>query len=482
VRSDAQPAANPPAAPQPGLTRHVAAWVAGLRHAQLPEATRQAVRAALLDTLGVGLYGRALPWSRAVAQWAAQGRGVGGSANGGATGWGEAAPSLRAADAALVNGVAAHAYELDDYHNAKLHPGAVVIPAVLALGEAVQADGAALELAIAAGYEVMIRTGLALDPSAARLRGWHLTGVCGPLGAAAGCASLLGLDAEHTAWALGLAGTQGAGLFAFNADGAMSKRFHAGRAAQAGVMAAELAALGFTGPTQIYEAADGGFLAAHSNVLHPRALTDGLGESFLLDVTSFKPYSCCGSIHAHVDAARALPVASPADLAGRRVRAGVARVVDVQCGYDYAPGTEMNAQMSLRYCVAVALLERQALPAQFVPEKLRDPAIVALAQRLEIVHDPALDEIYPAHMVGWVELERTPGGGDFARQYLLDPSGATTNPNREAALREKFHQLLDGVLPTAAAQVLERMVGDLPGTTAGALARAMAVPGAGNGG
>lgn len=473
-----QPVRSTPASPQPGLTRHVAAWVAALRHEHLPASTRHAVRAALLDTLGVGLYGRALPWSRAVAQWAAEGSGAQGSA----TCWGQGGPTLRASDAALVNGVAAHAYELDDYHNAKLHPGAVVIPAVLALGEAVGADGTALEVAIAAGYEVMIRTGLALDPSAARLRGWHLTGVCGPLGAAAGCASLLGLDAERTAWALGLAGTQGAGLFAFNADGAMSKRFHAGRAAQSGVMAAELAALGLTGPTEIYEAADGGFLQAHSDVLHPEALSDGLGETYLLDATSFKPYSCCGSIHAHVDAARALPVTSAQQLSGRRVRVGVAHVVDVQCGYDYTPGTEMNAQMSLRYCVAVALLERQALPAQFVPDKLRDPEIVALAQRLEIVHDAALDKIYPGHMVGWVELERMPGGGDFERQYLLDPSGATTNPNREAALREKFHQLMDGVLPSAAAHALEALARDLPGTTAQALVRAMATPGAVNGG
>jgi 2-methylcitrate dehydratase PrpD len=102
----------------------------------------------------------------------------------------------------------AHAFELDDYHNAKLHPGAVVIPAALAIAEEINASGEKLLLAIAAGYEVMIRSSLALEPSAARLRGWHLTGACGPFGAAAACAVLLGLDAERTAWALGLAGVQ----------------------------------------------------------------------------------------------------------------------------------------------------------------------------------------------------------------------------------------------------------------------------------
>ena len=142
----------------------------------------------------------------------------------------------------------------------------MVIPAALALAEAHDAPGALLETAIAAGYEVMIRTGLALDPSVARLRGWHLTGVCGPLGAAAAGAVLLGLDGERCAWALGLAGTQGAGLFAFNADGTMSKRLHPGFAARAGVTAVQLAARGVSGPTQLYEAADGGFLAAFSDV------------------------------------------------------------------------------------------------------------------------------------------------------------------------------------------------------------------------
>ena len=114
-----------------------------------------------------------------------------------ATVWGEAAPSLRAADAALVNGTSIHAFELDDYHQAKLHPGAVVIPAAIAMAEKLDASGERLVTAIAAGYEVMIRTSLALNPSAARLRGWHLTGVCGPFGAAAACASLLGLDEEQ---------------------------------------------------------------------------------------------------------------------------------------------------------------------------------------------------------------------------------------------------------------------------------------------
>src|SRR5688572_21883436 len=232
----------------PAATRDVAQWVSNLRYEALPERTREVVRCAVLDSLGCGVYGYATPWARMLLEWARAG-----GNRGEARVWGDAAPSLRAADAALVNGTSSHAFELDDYHNAKLHPGAVVVPAALAMAEKLNSSGEALVTAIAAGYEVMIRSSLALNPSAARLRGWHLTGVCGPFGAAAACAVLMHLDAERSAWALGLAGTQGSGLWAFNADGAMSKRFHAGRAAYSGVLAAELAQMGFTGPTRIYE-------------------------------------------------------------------------------------------------------------------------------------------------------------------------------------------------------------------------------------
>ena len=210
-----------------GPTMQLAQWISTLTYGDLPARTKAVVRLALLDTVGCGVYGYQTPWTLALLKWAQAG-----ATKGHSRVWNDTQPKLRAADAAMVNGTASHAFELDDYHNAKLHPGAVVIPAVLAMAEEHAVSGERLVTAIAAGYEVMIRSSLALNPSAARLRGWHLTGACGPFGAAAACAVLLGLDAERTAWALGLAGTQGAGLWAFNADGAMSKRLHAGKAAQ----------------------------------------------------------------------------------------------------------------------------------------------------------------------------------------------------------------------------------------------------------
>ena len=423
----------------PAATMQVANWVSQLRHEQLPQRTREVVRCAILDTLGCGVYGYNTPWAQMLLKWARSG-----GHNADATVWGDAERSLRTADAALVNGTSSHAFELDDYHNAKLHPGAVVVPAALAMAEKLGSDGKRLVTAIAAGYEIMIRSSLALNPSAARLRGWHLTGVCGPFGAAAACAVLMGLDAERTAWALGLAGTQGSGLWAFNADGAMSKRLHAGKAAHSGVLAAELAEIGFTGPTQIYEFEDGGVLKAYSDASDPVPLTAELGREYRLDSTSIKPYSCCGSTHSYVDAALILrqKLGAPWD-SNRRVKVGLSKVVDVQCGFDYRPSNVLNAQMSLRYIVAAALVEGQALPPQFSDQKMSDPGLVSLAQKLELAHDPKLDELYPKNFAGWVAAE---SNGEWTRADVLDPSGSPAAPIDARGITEKFRGI-NGHLP-----------------------------------
>ena len=155
----------------PSLTAELAGWLAGLRPEALPESTRHAARLALLDTMGAALHGRQEFWAETALSWARRGAGPPGNGEGLATVWGEAGPSLRPADAALVNGVAAHAFELDDFI-AKLHPGAAVVPAALALAERLGSGGEAIETAVVAGYEVMVRASRALDPNAARLRGW----------------------------------------------------------------------------------------------------------------------------------------------------------------------------------------------------------------------------------------------------------------------------------------------------------------------
>jgi 2-methylcitrate dehydratase PrpD len=178
-------------------------------------------------------------------------------------------------------------------------------------------------------------------------------------------------------------------------------------------------------------------LKAYSDRSDPAPLTAELGTVYRLDTNRIKPYSCCGSTHSYVDAAFELRrrLGTPWD-AKRRVRVGLAKVVDVQCGFAYIPTSALNAQMSLRYVVAAALLEGQVLPPQFSDKKLSDPAITELAQRIELEHDPALDKLYPQQFAAWIAVEDD--AGKWVRVDVLDPLGSEANPVGERGVIEKF--------------------------------------------
>lgn len=451
-------------------TQDLASWVSALRYEHLPAEVTQTVRRCLLDAIGCGLYGRDQACAAIIADWLSAGEMATGS-TASASAWGDSLPRLRTQDAALLNGVAAHSFELDDFHNAKLHPGAAIIPAAMAVAESIGAGGRELVTAIAAGYEVMIRTSKALNPTVARLRGWHLTGVCGPLGAAAAAASLYRLDRIQTAWALGLGGTQGSGLWAFNADGAMSKRFHAGRAAQSGVIAAELAARGFSGPTRLYEAPDGSFLGAFSTDSSMEVLTHNLGNEFHLVTIGNKPYPSCASTHAYIDAALQLR-----ERLGDRVRLingiriGCTKVVDIQCGFQYFPDTSVTAQMSAKYCVALTLLHGIPGPAHFHAPYLEDPAIVKMAQSIKVQHSSELEALFPDHLGGWIEVQVD---GESLRADITDPIGSQGNPMDWNQIATKFQSLLSGRGDGHSVIRLKALIGDVENTNGKELIAAM---------
>jgi len=371
----------------------------------VPRAVEDVLRAAVIDAVGCGLFGLTTPACRIVQAFAAE---QGGPAQ--ATLWASGGRQVSSANAALAIGTAIHGFDFDDHSRAKVHPGAAVLPAVLALGELHHSDGATCLAALAAGYEVMTRVSLAANPSSSRMRGWHLTGTCGTFGAAAAAAVILGLDAPTTASALGLAGTQSAGLWAFNADGAMSKRLHPGRSSQSGIIAALLASKGFEGPRHILEAEDGGFLAATSDAVRVDEVGRELGTVWRAEGVCFKPYACCGSNHACIDAARELAAEHGFTAAEVRcVVAGISRVVERQTGFVYRPTTVLNAQMSLRYNVAVALVDGQALIDQFTEERIVDPVVCDLASRVDVEVDPEMDAVYPGRYAGIVTIELRDG-------------------------------------------------------------------------
>jgi 2-methylcitrate dehydratase PrpD len=416
------------------VTQTLAGFASRLTFADLTPPLVQKLKIATLDAIGCGLHGAALPWAQIVNRWVVRQEG-----RREATLWRQSFQGP-CANVALGLGVMIHGFDFDDYHNAKIHPGAPVIPAALAVGEALDASGADVLTAVAAGYETMIRVSLATGPNASRLKGWHLTGTTGTFGAAAAAGLLLALSADDMASALGLAGTQSAGLWAFLSDGAMSKRFHPGRASQSGVMAAFLAKEGFRGPTRILEAADGGFCRATSDAVDLARATDGLGSTFLSAQVNIKPYACCASSHSAVDAVLDLKRRhgfSPAEVAAVCVK--TARGVQVQCGFDYRPAGAVRAQMSLQYIVAVTLLDGAALLDQFAEARLADPAVLDLAGRVKIEVDPDIDRLYPQRYANRVEMLLKDGRRLATRVDF--PKGSSEQPLSFAEVAAKFRSL-----------------------------------------
>jgi aconitate decarboxylase len=365
-------------------TLALAEWAASLTIDAIPGSVRDHAKLCLLDGLACGLYGSRLEWGRIAADVAVEM-----APHGTATLWGRQA-RVGAAAAALANGTALHGFELDDVHvRAMLHPAAVVLPAVLALAETETMSGAALLTAIVAGYEVGVRTGICAGiPHGAR--GFHATGTAGCVASAAGAANLLGLDPDRTAHAIGIGATQAAGLYCARA-GAMTKRFHAGHAAQAGVIAGLMARRGFTGSQDVLEVPFGGFMSTLTENADLSQLTEGLGEVWETALTGFKVHAACASAHTIIDGLdRLMEDGLTTDnlehltihMTGKAAR---------NVGWAYRPAGVVAAQMNGYYAAASKLRDGQVFAAQYEDHKLNDPATMMLIERMRIVHDPVLD-------------------------------------------------------------------------------------------
>lgn len=432
-----------------GITQALARFIVDLPKMSIPQSTELVLRKALIDAVGCGLYGLTTPWSKIIRDYAGE---QAGPAQVGLWGSGK---RVSVEQSVFSSGTAIHSFDFDDHSRAKIHPGAVVIPVALAMAEVHPVSGKVLMAAIAAGYETMNRISQAANPGRTRMRGWHLTGTCGTFAAAACASVILGLDAATTASALGLAGTQSAGLWAFTADGAMSKRIHPGRAAQSGVAAAYLASRGFEGPRYILEAEDGSFLFAMSDTPRPERVTEGLGTLWHSDATCFKPHACCGSNHACVDAAIEIMNENNLNISDvQSVTAGIPSVVNTQTGFDYKADSVLNAQMSLRYNIAVGMFDRQAYLEQFTPERIVERDVVALAQKMTIEIDPEMDRAYPEIYGGRVDIT-TKKGVKLSRQVNYS-RGMPENPMSHEEVERKFMSLSSAAVGAdRAAKVLQ---------------------------
>jgi 2-methylcitrate dehydratase PrpD len=372
-----------------------------------------------------------------------------------------------AAAAAFANGVASHILELDDIHRGStVHGAAPIVPAALAVAEREHASGAMFLTAVTVGYEAAFRIGEAVNPS--HYRFWHPTGTVATFGAAAAAGILVGLTPDEMVHALGSAGTQAAGLWEFNADGAMSKHLHPGKAAMNGVIAADLAKAGFTGASRILEG-ERGFFHAMSAGSDATRVTHRLGTAWKIGENGYKLHACCGHTHSAVDVAIALQARqgwSQAD-----VLAGIA-AIDVETygpGYEIVresnPRTPYQGKFSMAYCVAVALLEGRAGLEQFSaerfgPDGVRDPSIASLLRRTRVIVADDLTARYPAAWPARVRL--TLRDGSHLCEASDFPRGNPENPVDTRALEQKLIAVVAPRRGSAAADAALRALATLP--------------------
>jgi len=345
--------------------------------------------------------------------------------------------------AALANGASSHMVEMDDLHRESiLHPAAAIIPAVFALAEREKASGADVLLAIAAGYEAAIRVALGAGPS--HYRFWHTTATCGTFGAAAGAARLLGLNEEQTISAYGSAGTQAAGLWEFLTNNAMSKQLHPGKAALNGLLSALLAQKGFTGARKILDGKKGFFRATSGDFDGAKCLAD-LGKEYYFERNSLKYHASCGHTHSAIDAVRQ---------ATQGKALGPEEVDSVQVSVyqgaldllgDIEPTTPYFAKFNLPFCVASALRFGHAHLADFSAERIRNPEMIRMMQKIRIKSDPELSAAYPRKWPARVEIVRRSGERLCgASEY---PKGDPENPLSESEVVGKFKSLTRGLIP-----------------------------------
>ena len=431
-------------------TRALAEYVSGLSYKDIPEEVRSHIKLCLVDTLGCALFGSTLPWGKIITGFAKEmGKGKG------ALIWGDGA-EVPSTSAPLANGTMVHSFEMDDLHRVGvIHPGAETVPAADALvRHAAKVDGKRFLTAVVAGYEVGCRVAMTGGASQLR-RGFHPSATSGTFAAGAAAAKMLNLNPLKTLHALGIAGTQAAGLMAAQYS-SMVKRMHPGRSAQAGVYAGLLAAKGFTGIEDILEAPYGGFCSTFCDQPDLSRLTSDLGERFETLNVGFKPYPCCGSNHTSIDALKKILRDHPEVSAEKveKIRIRTTRATKLHVGWPYEPNSLTTAQMNLPFCVAVLLHDRDFFVDQVTAESIRRPDVLKTARKIEVVEDAEFETLGDEGRHG-VRLELQLSDGRSYGERVLHAKGSDKHPMTVAEVLRKFRLLARRVLSDSRVEELE---------------------------
>ena len=414
-----------------GATEVVAQYVADLDYPSVPKKILDEMKVLLFDYLGVALGGTGTESGRLAAQFSLD---LGEKREATIIGFGH---RVSAPGAAFANAILSHSIELDDVDSlAYFHFSPPIFSAALAVGEREHSAGRDLIVALVAGCDLMARLSSAMNPSL-RDRGFHTTSTCGVFGAAAASAKLLRLGSDGVVNSLGLAGAQASGLMEFYGT-SMQKRLNPGPAARGGVVSAFLAQKGFTGSETILEG-ERGFLKAYCDYCDPQKLVDGLGEEFPIFV-EYKPYACARPIHNAIDCALAVRgqhKIDPSQISGIHVfrHPRWANYHDIK-----RPKTYHEAQVSLPYSVAVALIEGEAFLQQYSEGKLKDPLVRRLSEMVEIHTMEGLPREVSCRMEVLLK-----DGSKYTSQVDY-PKGSIENPMTTEERRTKFQRLSSDLL------------------------------------
>jgi 2-methylcitrate dehydratase PrpD len=416
--------------PTTSVAETLAEKIAALEPGMLPDATRRKCQDLLIDVVGLCITAR--------------NEGYVASALGGCDDDGVCTAighrrMLTAAGAAFVNGTAAHGEDFDDtFEGGPVHAGAVVVPAVLAACERHNPDGRMALIGIAIGTEVLCRLSLVV-PKAVHKAGFHPTAVFGAMGAAAGVGAALGLEAREIVDALGIAGSMAGGIIEYLAEGAWTKRLHAGWAAQSGLRAALLARSGFVGPRTVFEGTHGLFHGfAHTTQGDYAALTSDFGKRWVTDTLAFKPYPCGTMAQAYIDCARRLAAQGikPDDVSDIvcEVAEGTVHRLWEPLADKQRPPNGYAAKFAVPYLLATGFVHGSVGLGAFSESAIRDPLVLALATKVTYTIDP--QNPYPRGYTGHIRATMKDGRVIEERQPHL--RGGAHEPLTRQDVVDKF--------------------------------------------
>lgn len=374
--------------------------------------------------------------------------------------------------AALVNGTAGHSQDYDDDHReGTQHASVAVLPAVLALAEKYGKSGAEVLLAYIVGSDVTIRAGESFKGTS-YYAGWHLTGTCGVMGAAAGSAKLLGLNVQQTVDALGVAGSAAGGLGAFNSNGSWTKRFHAGQSAMNGILAALMARDGYFAPAAVFEDKDG-FLNCFSfkgwdreDAVLPNGIQDGtklienFGKKWEMADNSIKLHSCCRFTNNFCDCAIDIfrqgcdihKIKSIHAECNKFTDTKLCRPVDIK----RHPHNPVNAQFSLFYEIACGLVKGCVLPDSFTEDAIKNQEIARLSDLITWEINPEFEAVYPANYPARVTV--TMEDGTTYVGEVKYPKGDPENPATREEVVNKFMNNAANTIGSVKAQRIVELV------------------------